>query len=150
MTKQERRAGIFLLLLGIAVMYYAIVDLKIGTITQPGPGLFPFISGGGIAILCTIWILTNLKAMQKVEPLWQKGELRTPVFAVVIITVYTVLLDQLGYALSTALFFVAWQVIIEREKWLKTALVTVIGTLAMYLLFSYLLSVPLPEGIFSK
>lgn len=149
MTKQERRAGIFLLLLGIAVMYYAIVDLKLGTITQPGPGLFPFISGAGIAILSTIWILTNLKSMQQIEPLWKKGELRTPVLAIFIITAYTALLDPLGYILSTVLFLVAWQFFIEREKWLKTALITVIGTVAMYLLFSSLLSVPLPEGIFS-
>lgn len=150
MTKQERWTGIFLLLLGIAVMYYAIVDLKTGTITRPGPGLFPFISGGGIALLSTVWIFTNLKKMQLVEPLWQKGELRTPMSAVILITVYAALLDPLGYIFSTVFFLVAWQVIIEREKWLKTALITIIGTAAMYLLFSYLLSVPLPEGIFSK
>lgn len=149
MTKHERYAGIFLLLLGIAVMYYAIVDLNLGTITQPGPGLFPFISGTGIAILSTIWILTNLKTMQQHESLWQKGELRTPVLAVVIITAYAALLDPLGYILSTVFFLLAWQIIIEREKWLKTALITVIGTVAMYVIFSYLLSVPLPEGIFS-
>ncbi len=149
MTKQERRAGLFLLLLGIAVMYYAIVDLKLGTITQPGPGLFPFISGGGIAILSLIWLLTNLKSIQPHEPLWKKEELRAPLLAVIIIVAYTALMDQLGYILSTILFLVAWQVFIEREKWLKIAMITVIGTAVMYLLFSYLLSVPLPEGIFS-
>lgn len=130
-------------------MYYAIVDLKLGTITQPGPGLFPFISGGGISILCMIWLVTNLKSMQSHEPLWKKGEFRAPLLAVIIIVAYTALMDQLGYILSTILFLVAWQVFIEREKWLKIAIITVIGTAAMYLLFSYLLSVPLPEGIFS-
>jgi putative tricarboxylic transport membrane protein len=149
MTKQERRAGIFLVLLGVAVMYYAVVNLSLGSLTQPGPGLFPFISGAGITILSTVWILINLKFEIKSEPLWEKGELLLPLIAALIIILYAALMDTLGYILSTVAFLVAWQYFIEREKWVKTALITIIGTVVMYLLFANLLSVPLPEGIFS-
>jgi hypothetical protein len=56
-------------------------------------------------------------------------------------------MEPLGYMLSTFIFLVAWQFAIEREKWLKTGAIAIIGTVAMYAIFSYLLRVPLPEGL---
>jgi uncharacterized MnhB-related membrane protein len=55
----------------------------------------------------------------------------------------------LGYILSTLIFLVSWQLMIEREKLLKTAIITIVGTAIMFFLFYYLLGVPLPEGILS-
>lgn len=149
MTIQERRAGIFLLLIGLAVAIYSITELKLGSIAQPGPGFVPFISGAGITILSAIWLVINLRKVEKSGALWQKGELRNPVLAVVIIILYTVLINRLGYILSTLLFLILWQFAIEKEKWLKTAVIAIVGTAAMYVLFSFLLGVPLPEGILS-
>jgi hypothetical protein len=150
MTIQERRSAIVLLVLGIAVTFYSVSELKLGTITQPGSGFMPFISGAGITILSLLWFITNLKKMEKKSaPLWQKGELKNPLLAVIIIIVYTVLMIPLGYILSTLIFLVSWQLMIEREKLLKTAIITIVGTAIMFFLFYYLLGVPLPEGILS-
>ena len=49
--------------------------------------------------------------------------------------------------ISTFLFLIAWQVLIEAERWKKTALVAIIGTVTMYILFVYLLRVALPQGM---
>jgi putative tricarboxylic transport membrane protein len=150
MTIQERRSAIVLLVLGIAVTFYSVSELKLGTITQPGSGFMPFISGAGITILSILWFITSLKKMEKKSaPLWQKGELKNPLLAVIIIIVYTVLMIPLGYILSTLIFLVSWQLMIEREKLLKTAIITIVGTAIMFFLFYYLLGVPLPEGILS-
>jgi putative tricarboxylic transport membrane protein len=150
MTIQERISGIILLILGFAVSIYSIAELELGTITQPGPGLMPFISGAGIAILSILWFVTNLKKLEKKSaPLWQKGELKNPLRAVIIITLYAALMVPLGYILSTAVFLVAWQLLIEKEKLLKTAVITIVGTAIMFFLFYSLLGVPLPEGILS-
>ncbi len=146
MTIQERRAGLFLICLGLASAYYGMFQLKIGTISQPGPGAFPFISGAGIVILCLIWIIAN-PVQSASEPLWGKGQLVRPVIAVAATAAYAMLMEPLGYVPSTLLFLVAWQVLIEGEKWKKTALVAIIGTTVMYVLFGYLLSVALPEGL---
>ncbi len=147
MTIQERRAGLFLICLGLASAYYGMFQLKIGTIGQPGPGAFPFISGAGIVILCLAWIIANPVPAGACQALWEKGQLVRPVIAVAVTTAYAVLMEPLGYVLSTLVFLAAWQVFIEREKWKKTAMIAIIGTAAMYFLFVYLLSVALPEGL---
>lgn len=145
MTKYERNTGVFFILLGAAIAAYSLSTLKLGTIHTPGPGLFPFISGAGIAGLSIFWLVANRKSHTEAEPLWEKGQLIGPVLAVIITVVYTALMEPIGYLPSTLLFMVAWQKVIERESWRKTLVVSVIGTAVMYFLFVYLLGTALPE-----
>ena len=51
MTKQERNAGVLILIFGLAVAAYSFSILPLGSIKQPGPGMFPLICGGGIVFL---------------------------------------------------------------------------------------------------
>lgn len=147
MTKQERTAGLVFALFGLATGAYSITALKIGSISQPGPGLFPLICGVGIVILCLLWLFQHRGNCTESEPLWCEGNWKAPSLAVLIMVVYTAAMEDLGYVPSTFLFLIAWQKIIEREKWPKTAAIAVLGTLSMYALFVYLLKVALPEGI---
>ena len=48
------------------------------------------------------------------------------------------------------LFVIAWQKVIEHEKWLKTMIIALLGTFAMYALFVYLLKVPIPQELFLR
>lgn len=148
MTKYERAMGFFLIALGIAVVYYAVSALSLGSIKEPGPGFFPAVCGSGIVILSVIWFAGSSKLMAESEVLWEKGQWVAPAIATAVITGYAVLMEPLGYILSTFVFLVAWQFTIEHERWRKTGLIAVIGTAAMYGIFSYLLGVPLPEGWF--
>jgi len=147
MNQYERRIAIFMILLGVATSFYSVVKLKLGTLQEPGPGFFPFVCGLGIVILCLIWFITSPKVEQTLEPLWSKENWIAPTIATVLVTLYTYGLETLGYCASTLLFLLAWQFAIEREKWLKTSIIAIVGTAAMYVLFSYLLQVPLPEGL---
>ena len=146
MTRQERTAGLLLIILGVWVAYYGLFELKIGTIGQPGPGFFPFISGAGIVILCLIWMISNRNCILECQPLWAKGQWVGPVLAVVVTTAYTALMEPLGYALSTLVFLIGWQKLIERENWRKTSIIAVVATAGMYLVFAYLLGIDLPVG----
>lgn len=146
MTKQERMAGLLLVLLGIAVVYYGFSVLTVGTIQEPGPGFFPVICGTGIVILSIVWFITSLKTEVCEAPLWGKGAWVSPVIAVILITIYASIMETLGYVLATIVFLIAWQQAIEREKWIKTGTIAIVGTAVMYVLFAYLLGVPLPEG----
>lgn len=147
MTKQERLSAVFFIVLSIAVIYYGVAILKLGTVQEPGPGFFPALCGTGIVILCLVWFFTSRSSEVKQEALWAEGTWIAPLIAAVLITAYTTGLEILGYATSTFLFLIAWQVFIEREKWLKTGIIAVVGTVVMYVLFSSLLGVPLPDGL---
>lgn len=148
MTIYERRAGLFFILLGVAVSIYTLSTLKLGTIHQPGPGLFPLISGVGIAALAAFWLAANRKCNNDCEPLWQESQWLPPLLGVIVTIVYAALMEPLGYTLSTLIFLLAWQKIIEREKWLKASIIAVVGTVTMYIVFAYLLRVDLPGELF--
>lgn len=148
MTRQERNAALFFVILGVAVVGHALAKLELGTLKEPGPAFFPVVCGVGIVVLAGYWLVASLKSVKPWAPLWAKGELAAPVTAAVLIVAYSAAMEPLGYLLSTVVFLVAWQQAIEREKWLKTGIIAVCGTAVMYLLFMYLLGVPLPEGMF--
>jgi len=148
MTEQERTAGWVFILFGLFVAIYSLFALKIGSVSQPGPGLFPLICGVGIVMLCLLWLFKNRKICLDSEPLWESGNWKGPLLSVTIMFAYAALMEILGYTLSTLVFLVAWQVLIEQEKWRKTAIIAIVGTATMYVLFVYLLGVALPEGIF--
>jgi hypothetical protein len=148
MTKQERMAGLIFAMFGLAVGVYSGTALKIGTISQPGPGMFPMICGFGITLTCLIWLFKNRNACNNSTPLWSQRNWCRPLLAIVCMSVYAALMEELGYVISTLLFLVAWQLLIEAEKWKKTAVIALVGTVVMYILFVYLLRVALPEGMF--
>ena len=150
MTKQERNAGVLILIFGLAVAAYSMTVLSLGSIKQPGPGMFPLICGVGIVFLCSLWLIRGNNGILCSEPLWRERNWKNPAVCILILLVYTALMEDLGYLPSTLLFLVAWQILIERANWRRTAIIAIIGTTVMYLLFVYLLSVALPMGILER
>jgi len=150
MTKQERNAGLGFTVFGLLTALYSVSALSIGSIKQPGPGLFPLICGGGIVVLSLLWIYRGRMARFCSEPLWPEAEWKRPATAVVILIGYTAVMEYIGYSLSTLIFLIAWQVIVEQENWRRTAVIAVIGTVSMYILFVYLLGVALPPGLIGE
>lgn len=150
MKKYERITGFIFIILGVATMLYAVISLGLGTIKHPGPGFFPLICGICLVVFSGIWLFATRKDEDgETQPFWGKGEWIRPLLAVIITSLYGAVMDGLGYIIATFLFLVIWQFVIEREKWLKTAIIAVVGTIVMYILFQYLLAVPLPEGLIS-
>lgn len=146
MTRYEKLSAVVFSIISIFVLYYGVAVLKLGTIEEPGPGFFPALCGAGILVLCLLWVVTAPKPAAHV-PFWNEGEWLAPLLAVVCITAYTALMEVIGYVSSTFLFLVAWQIFIVREKWVRIGIIAVTGTAVMYLLFSSLLGVPLPDGL---
>jgi hypothetical protein len=77
----------------------------------------------------------------------EKDTWQSPFFGVAITLVYALLMESLGYLLSTAVFIALWQLAISKSKPLIIACFTIGGTLVMYVLFELLLGVPLPNGL---
>lgn len=150
MKKYQQIAGFTFFLIGLAVVLYSLHGLGLGTTKLPGPGFFPFLCGLSIIVFSGSWLLSTRKEKDvNTEPFWGPGEWVRPLLAVVLTAAYGAIMDGLGYVLSTFLFIAAWQFLIERENWKKIITLSVVGTVAMYVMFQYMLSVPLPEGILS-
>jgi hypothetical protein len=134
----------------VIIMVYAWYALKLGSIHAPDAGFLPFLCGAGLAILGVVWalILQRTKGVEggpAEERLW-----RRPVLSLALMAGYAWTIENLGYVGSTLVFMVAWQQFIERETWLKTAIISILGTIAMYALFVYFLKVPVPKELFFR
>jgi putative tricarboxylic transport membrane protein len=147
MTVQERRSAVVAVIFGAAVFIYTIATLQVGSIHKPGPGMFPAVCGTGIVVVAGLWLAGNLKRKAVSSPFWTDGSWKVPLIAVVLMVIYTSTMEWLGYSLSTLVFLVVWQFLIEREKWIKTLMISVLACLFMYLIFAYLLRVSVPKGI---
>ncbi len=145
--KSERITATIMSLGGLLVMVYAWRSLKFGSIHIPDAGFLPFLCGAGLAILAIIWLVTLQLSKEKEAPsekrLWHR-----PLLSVLLMIAYGWAMETIGYISSTLIFVVGWQQIIEHEKWLKTVIIAVLSTAAMYTLFVYLLKVPIPPEFF--
>jgi putative tricarboxylic transport membrane protein len=132
-------------------MYYAWQTLQIGSIHVPDAGFLPFLCGMGLAILGIVWLLILQWAEdQGNESPAEKRLWHRPVLSLVLMVLYGWAMEAIGYVTATLIFMIAWQQIIEREKWFKTALISLLGTLAMYALFVFFLRVPVPQELFLR
>ncbi|MDP3097344.1 MAG: tripartite tricarboxylate transporter TctB family protein [Syntrophales bacterium] len=150
MKKYERITAIITSLGGVWIMYYAWHTLKLGSIHVPDAGLLPFLCGASLVILGIVWIviLQWKKEREDGEPAEQRLWHR-PLLSLVLMVLYGWAMEPVGYITSTFIFVIAWQKVIEHEKWLKTMIIALLGTFAMYALFVYLLKVPIPPEFFA-
>jgi len=161
MDRAERIASVTLVAFGVFVAYYSDKYLKLGILISPGAGFFPYWIGVVLAVLGAVWLLNTFLARKAPGPAEAEcgsegadmgGEpLRKRVLfrflpGVLLVVLYGWLFEKAGYFLSTVLFMVGWQKVVERESWLKTLLIAVLCAGGMYALFSYLLKGVLPTG----
>jgi putative tricarboxylic transport membrane protein len=147
---KERCVAMTTSLGGAIIMVYAWHTLKLGSIHAPDAGFLPFLCGAGLAVLGVVWsLILRWTAAPEDGPaeerLWHR-----PVLSLALMAGYAWTIENLGYISSTLVFMVAWQQCIEREKWLRTAIISILGTLAMYALFVSFLKVPVPKELFFR
>ena len=100
-----------------------------------------------LALVSFIHFLTQLKADSHRVPLWEKHAWVRPFQAAGVMFLYTLAMDWIGFFSGTFLLFLVWLILIEKEKWLTVGLVSVLGTISFFLVFTVFLKVPLPRGI---
>lgn len=145
-NKYNRFAAVFLILVGIATGFHSWWNLHLGSMQHPDSGFQPFLASVLLVVCSTIWLMQNLGKAEKEEPFFEGPWLR-PTLALVLMFLYGLAFERLGYVVATLLFMLAWTFLVEREKWLKSVLVSVITTAAMWLVFAKFLTVPLPGGV---
>jgi len=160
-NRAEKVSAVLLVAFGLFVAYYSRHYLKLGMMIIPGAGFLPYAIGIVLAVLGAVWYLQVLlarpvpsKAVEVAEVADAKAGERSArdlilsrlLPGILLVTVYAWLFEKAGYIASTVLFMVGWQKLVEREGWVKTAIVAVTSAAFMYVLFSRLLKVFLPAG----
>lgn len=156
-ARAEKACAVALTLFGLFVAWYSQHYLKLGRMIMPGAGFLPFCIGIILSVLGAAWYARTLIVRPAHGDAGEAGApergagagnviLSRLLPGVLLVVLYAWLFEKAGYVLSTVLFMVGWQKLVEREGWLKAAIVAVVSAGFMYVLFARLLRVFLPSG----
>ena len=131
-------AGLVPLALGAAAMVYSL-GLGFGGPTDPGPGLWPFVTGA-VLVATSVLLLAFGRGLGEDYESFTSGA-RTIALGVVSLAVFVVLFQRVGFELPSLLVFVFWLRFLGGESWRTTLAVAVGATAAFYVLFIVLLNI---------
>jgi len=149
MRKADQITGIVMLVFSIVVAY-ASWQMPQRVEFGPGMGFLPF----WLAVLMGILSLSLLveasarRAAAGGNPFPGRQALVNVALVLASLLVYIAVLDTVGFAVSTVLFIAFLVGGVQKEKWIKTAVVAVLSTGGLYFVFHVLLEVTLPKNIY--
>lgn len=117
----------------------------------PGPGFLPLWMGVIVAGLAAILFLTALfRTHDPNEPAIFPGKKALTAVGLVLLglTLYTILMEPLGFLANTLLFVAFLMAVVQREGFKVTAAVAVLTTAGLYIIFHLLLGISLPRSPF--
>jgi putative tricarboxylic transport membrane protein len=144
-NKWDRVTGYVLLIIGVVTLWGS-VHLSMGTLKHPGPGFFPFLLGLVLVIFSIVLVFKHWEKDKTPQAFWPGRAWLRPLLGVMILGCYALLVDLAGFLITTFLFLVIWMGVIERLRWRTILSISIGTTVALYLIFSFFLEVPLPQG----
>jgi|WetSurMetagenome_2_1015567.scaffolds.fasta_scaffold08148_6 putative tricarboxylic transport membrane protein len=148
MKRSDAIAHIFLIAFGVVLSLMAF-KLGLGALSDPGPGFLPFYTGVLISLLSVLDLgrLTRLVRFNgdpaAISP---AVNYKRAVYVVLILLFYSLLLEKLGYPITTFLAMLLLFSIYERKRWWTAAVGSIMVTGITYVVFYVLLNVQLPVG----
>lgn len=132
---------------------YTILAMKInpGTLSSPKAGFIPQIAGWLGTVISGFLFLQAMLGKGDKKDVKLNGDFKSLLLITIVIIIYIFLFVPLGYILSSILLLFALLVIGglrgDKKKYLLAVLISILTTLAFYLIFRVMLSIPLPRGI---
>ena len=150
MNRQDLVSGLAWLCVGLFVTIVSVFSLKVGTLSNPAPGLFPFVAGAVLSLLSLAILIKAafVKEIRSVGGLWRRSNWLGVLYAVGSLFVYSILLEWVGFVIMTALLLIFLFRAIKPQEWKMTVGLAVSSSIGFYLLFDRVLQVLLPKGIF--
>jgi putative tricarboxylic transport membrane protein len=136
---QSRIAGLSAVAVGIAAALGA-RDLGVGSLTDPGPGLWPLVVS---AVLVITGAVVAVRPGDDAEAIGRDAW--TVVVACLSLVAYTTVIRVVGFELPTIVLLAFWMRVFGGEPWRTTVAVSVGVTVAVYVVFILALGVALPH-----
>ncbi len=152
--KQLRKVeGIFWIGIGILICILG-WRADLGSFREPGAGFVALFSGlfvaviGMILAISEIFAKTDQSAAFDLSSAFKGISWSRLIYTMLLLFLYALLLDILGYIITT--FFVMWALFYdwETKRWFPSFLTSLITTGASYLVFEVWLHSQFPRGIF--
>jgi putative tricarboxylic transport membrane protein len=153
MRKADIVLALFLMLIGLLVIWDS-VRLGFGWgMSGPEAGFFPFYMGLGVVIATFFIALRAIRIFRKEgagKPLILPGGL-SPMLWILLPAVGMLLLTELlGLHLATVVYLAFYMGVVGKINWSKVILISIIVPFAIYIVFDKIFLIPLPEGVWGK
>ena len=148
MGRADQASGTFWFIFSVFISYES-YHLGLGSLLEPGPGFFFFLTGIVTALLSLTIILRSLKMRAPEEAegaAFGKRGLAKIIPVLLSLFLYAMLMERLGFLIVTLLLFVFLLRMIEKKKWWLTVLVSLSVTAISYLIFEVGLQSQPPKG----
>lgn len=144
--------AVVLLALGVAVILDGLGQPESTSASGIGAGFFPLIVGGVMVVVSAVLIVQVLRG-KRGEPEDAEGDVDVSTMnwwqvgiVVVAIVFFIVTLDLLGYMPAAAITFWAIAFAMGARHHVRSAIIAVVLSVAVYLLFTLALRITLPTG----
>ncbi len=146
---KERAGGFIFLFTGIYGLIFS-VQLPLGKLHEPGPGVLPLSLSTLLFISGILWLVLGKGGGREKARIDFQGIIRkslTPLQIVVLTVAFIFLLDLLGYLVASTLYlFLIFLWVSRYRLWAAAGLALVIGGGSWYF-FGKILAVQLPKGL---
>jgi hypothetical protein len=149
MKNNDQRSSVLWVAIGLAIALYS-KKYGLGTLSSPGPGFVPFLSGLAIALLAVVVLLQQLhkEGKESLKDLWAQRKWPTVLLVMGVLVLYTIFLKTLGFLVTTFLLIAFLYRTMEPLGWRKVLFGAIVTALGSYAIFQLWLQAQLPEGIF--
>jgi putative tricarboxylic transport membrane protein len=123
--------------------------LKLGGVTKPGSGFFPFSAGLVMLVLAMVALVQLIRQKKEERELGGREGARWWNIAMILAAVgaFAFTLERIGFLISTFLFITLLLKVIEPQSWKASILGGVISAVAANLLFNVIFKAQIPTGI---
>lgn len=147
MNRHDMMSSFIIFCFGLLVVLYS-PHFNLGSLSRPGSGFMPFLSG---IIICAFSTITFLQAFfhkpYEVEKIWAKVKFQNIISVILILIVYILLLKLLGFIICSFFLILITMRYSGSQTWTKSVLVAGLSSILFYLLFDTWLKGQLPKGI---
>lgn len=152
MKKLDFWSSIFWLIISSFISLYS-HKLGLGSLSKPGPGFFFFWGGVTFGILSIIVLISAVKS-KKEDQTESDGQVFRDVNWIKVISVvisiilYEIILERLGFLISTFLLMAFLLYSIGSKRWYVVVFFACVSSFLSYSFFVLLLKIRLPKGLF--
>jgi putative tricarboxylic transport membrane protein len=141
LLRAHRLGPLIPLLLGLYALKAA-YDLSLGELTNPGPGLWPFIVAFVITLTSAVLLVVDDPTDYES---WTRGTAQIA-GGLVSLGLFIVLFKALGFLVPAVLMLLLWLKVFGEEPWRWAVPLAVGGAVLLHLVFVEALAVPFPQG----
>jgi len=147
--KKEQFGGYIFLFAGVYGFFFS-VQLPLGRLNEPGPGIFPLCLSILLCISGLLWLIYGKgKGEEKVRIDWHGfiRKLAAPLKIVVATAAFIFSLNRLGYLVTSTLYMFILLLWVSRYRvWIAMGLAIILGA-GSWCFFAKILEVQLPRGL---